>query len=309
MHTRMIQMLDLLRETVRLAMYVGAERRPGHVASASPRARDAGSRKDIRRAPPRARWPGPSGDAHALRRSLAARRAAPVGGPGGAHAGRGRRRSREAAVAEEPPAAAEGGRTKSSWRTRRHASTASCLPEPTVGGQQAATTGCLRCRAAVACTSRRTTVAATWAITRRPARTRCAASTTAACAGAEYLVLPATALWWLDHYGELGERLGTGPVEVLDDPDLGLVFELAERPSPTSSGAWSLPARSSPGSRSWPDLAGLGIAPSDALRHRLSRGPGACSTSSGCARPASAILVVPHDAFGWLDRAPGWRAS
>ena len=50
---------------------------------------------------------------------------------------------------------------------------------------------------------------------------------TAQNAGAEFFVLPATALWWLEQYPELAERLGQAQ-PVVDQPDLCLVFGLAD---------------------------------------------------------------------------------
>ncbi len=45
--------------------------------------------------------------------------------------------------------------------------------------------------------------------------------------GAEYLVLPATARWWLDYYGELATHLATHCRLVHDDPDSCLIYGLA----------------------------------------------------------------------------------
>ena len=42
--------------------------------------------------------------------------------------------------------------------------------------------------------------------------------------GAGYVVLPATGLWWLDHYPALRDRLVGG--EILRDPDVGAIFGL-----------------------------------------------------------------------------------
>jgi hypothetical protein len=44
--------------------------------------------------------------------------------------------------------------------------------------------------------------------------------------GAAYLAIPATALWWLDHYPELRARLEDGGERVGEDPDAGVVYAL-----------------------------------------------------------------------------------
>lgn len=50
--------------------------------------------------------------------------------------------------------------------------------------------------------------------------------------GAEYLLLPATALWWLDHYPELRRHLERRYRRVVDDPDTCIIHSLGERPTP-----------------------------------------------------------------------------
>jgi GT2 family glycosyltransferase len=45
--------------------------------------------------------------------------------------------------------------------------------------------------------------------------------------GAEYLVLPATALWWLDHYGEFRDHLERFP-RLVDEEDTVVIFDLTE---------------------------------------------------------------------------------
>lgn len=49
--------------------------------------------------------------------------------------------------------------------------------------------------------------------------------------GADYLLLPATALWWLDHYEELRRHLERRYARVVDEPDTCLVYSLRERPT------------------------------------------------------------------------------
>ena len=44
--------------------------------------------------------------------------------------------------------------------------------------------------------------------------------------GARYLVIPATGLWWLDHYGELAQWLAGRGETVAEEPGTGVVFGL-----------------------------------------------------------------------------------
>jgi hypothetical protein len=46
--------------------------------------------------------------------------------------------------------------------------------------------------------------------------------------GAEYLVIPATARWWLDHYQALARHLVTHGDLVADDPDSCLIYRLGK---------------------------------------------------------------------------------
>jgi GT2 family glycosyltransferase len=49
-------------------------------------------------------------------------------------------------------------------------------------------------------------------------------------AGAEYIVLPATAAWWLDHYGGFRGHLDGHYESKLADPETCFVYDLRERP-------------------------------------------------------------------------------
>ncbi len=58
-------------------------------------------------------------------------------------------------------------------------------------------------------------------------------------AGAEYLVVPLTSLWWLDHYAELLAELDSRGERVVDDPDSCVIYALTRRtadppPAPTT---------------------------------------------------------------------------
>ena len=50
-------------------------------------------------------------------------------------------------------------------------------------------------------------------------------------AGATHLVIPAWALWWLDHYEGFAAHLGTHHRKVADVPGAGVIFELAADPT------------------------------------------------------------------------------
>ncbi|MBS1886479.1 MAG: hypothetical protein JSU06_04745 [Actinobacteria bacterium] len=50
-------------------------------------------------------------------------------------------------------------------------------------------------------------------------------------AGAEYLCLPATGFWWLEHYDGLAAWLGTNCATVADDPATCIVYDLLEPPA------------------------------------------------------------------------------
>ena len=50
-------------------------------------------------------------------------------------------------------------------------------------------------------------------------------------AGAEYLVVPETARWWLDHYAALREHLDRTGRRVVDEEGVGVLFALSQAPS------------------------------------------------------------------------------
>jgi hypothetical protein len=118
-------------------------------------------------------------------------------------------------------------------------------------------------------------------------------------AGAEFFVLPATAMWWLDHYPELAERLGqTRPL--VDLPDRCLVFGLVDHVlSDVIGGLLPEDARLAVvAGQSGPAMPGVMLFPNDlgedqAMQHvdRLS--------SIGIR-----FLIVPRDSFGWLAAQP-----
>jgi GT2 family glycosyltransferase len=58
--------------------------------------------------------------------------------------------------------------------------------------------------------------------------------------GADYLVLPSPYAWWLDHYEGLRTHLARHFVELLDQPDLGHVWDLGG--SVSTAGQWTMDA-------------------------------------------------------------------
>ena len=122
--------------------------------------------------------------------------------------------------------------------------------------------------------------------------------------GAEYLILPETERWWLDHYEELTERLYGCHTEVLDEAGTGIVFRLADRA--VAALVRSLVpggAKLAVATQYAADLAGLGsrraiwfntaLGDADALA-QLER-----LRASGVG-----YLVVPHHSYPWLMTVP-----
>jgi hypothetical protein len=58
---------------------------------------------------------------------------------------------------------------------------------------------------------------------------------TARAAGAEYLCIPASAFWWLEHYQGFGNWLGAHCRSVGNDPDACVIYELMRSPAQASS--------------------------------------------------------------------------
>jgi hypothetical protein len=46
--------------------------------------------------------------------------------------------------------------------------------------------------------------------------------------GADYLVLPRTALWWLEHYPDFARHLNQHYCRVLDEPDVGVIYSICD---------------------------------------------------------------------------------
>jgi GT2 family glycosyltransferase len=122
---------------------------------------------------------------------------------------------------------------------------------------------------------------------------------TAESAGAEFFVLPATYMWWLDQYPELAERLShTRPV--VDQADLCLVFGLAD--SLLSDVIRSLLPRDAGmavvAGPSGLAMRGVMLFPTDLNEEQ------AVEHADRLASIGVQFLVVPRDAFGWLAAQP-----
>ena len=64
--------------------------------------------------------------------------------------------------------------------------------------------------------------------------------------GAQYLMVPATGLWWLDHYNEFGDWLAAKASVVADEPGTGRLFSLVSEGDAGTGGASSSAARTAP---------------------------------------------------------------
>jgi hypothetical protein len=53
--------------------------------------------------------------------------------------------------------------------------------------------------------------------------------------GVEYLVFPATASWWLEHYGRLREHLENNYAQLVEDPDSCVIYQLSGRRAPAAA--------------------------------------------------------------------------
>src|SRR5260370_16502452 len=49
--------------------------------------------------------------------------------------------------------------------------------------------------------------------------------------GAQFLLVPHTALWWLEHYREFGEYLNQNFTRLIDQPDACILFDLRREPT------------------------------------------------------------------------------
>jgi hypothetical protein len=51
--------------------------------------------------------------------------------------------------------------------------------------------------------------------------------------GADYLVLPATSNWWLEHYADFGNHLRLNYDTLVDQPDTGIIYTLRKQSAPS----------------------------------------------------------------------------
>jgi len=51
--------------------------------------------------------------------------------------------------------------------------------------------------------------------------------------GADYLVLPATSSWWLEHYADFGNHLRLNYQTLVEQPDTGAIYTLRKQSTPT----------------------------------------------------------------------------
>jgi hypothetical protein len=102
-------------------------------------------------------------------------------------------------------------------------------------------------------------------------------------AGAEYLVIPAQARWWLEHYVELRESLDDRGELLPSDPETALIYALTRR---EVGGAADLPARR--------EAAGVAPSVSSLLRALLPD-------------RAGVVLIGPSADAVEIDDRPCWR--
>ena len=147
--------------------------------------------------------------------------------------------------------------------------------------------------------------------------------------GAEYLVIPATARWWLEHYADLATHLATHGELVADEPDCCLIYGLggfgagAARPAQAGprvsidqmrdylqnllSPEAKLVVLEDEAERISPGLAPLatvGLAPPEAA----GGGESLLAELERLAAGGSDYLVVPRTLDEWFDRRSGLAA-
>jgi hypothetical protein len=147
--------------------------------------------------------------------------------------------------------------------------------------------------------------------------------------GADYLLIPNTALWWLDHYAGLRDHLEANYPLVVNREEVCLVFQLSDRGAVGSASAVPqlrrervaadfvqqfrdllmclLPAGAvvavvSLGERALTDLSGLDGR--DFPGPGLGAGAPIAPHTDALAHLGVQFLVVPRTAFGWLEEEP-----
>jgi GT2 family glycosyltransferase len=125
--------------------------------------------------------------------------------------------------------------------------------------------------------------------------------------GAEYLVIPSVAFWWLDHYSGFAEHLRSRYSTVVYEHDACLIFELVERfLSDVVRALVPDDARIAVLSRHTGDTVGL-----DRSRTTATSPPGdekdAVELVEHLQADGVEFLAIPHSSFGWLEENPGVR--
>jgi hypothetical protein len=147
--------------------------------------------------------------------------------------------------------------------------------------------------------------------------------------GAQYLVIPTTALWWLDFYTELAEHLGAHGELLADVEGACLIFDLGRRAHAAAAPA-SQPTRASGAElRDYlqsllssesrvvvvetGDSLALALAPLDAVaipaQELREHGERALEALTELAGRGAEYLVVSRAAQEWLGRDPGASAE
>jgi hypothetical protein len=143
--------------------------------------------------------------------------------------------------------------------------------------------------------------------------------------GAQYLVFPATALWWLDYYEGLRQHLESGHGLVHEEPDTCLIFALVEHSAPVADQIDVSRRTGSQFAGQFRDLlrsllprgavvAVVDLGDRDLLsldgQHGRSFQPGAAAPRTDLARleamPAEGVdyLAIPRPAFEWAEHHP-----
>jgi hypothetical protein len=147
--------------------------------------------------------------------------------------------------------------------------------------------------------------------------------------GAEYLVIPATARWWLDYYGEFATHLATHSEVVADEPDSCLIYGLGGFGADAAQPAKAAPRLSIDQMRDYLEhlvsadaklvvleddaerisprlvpLTAVGVAAGEAEGERESL----LAELERLAAAGSDYLVVPRTVEGWFDRGCGVAA-
>jgi hypothetical protein len=146
--------------------------------------------------------------------------------------------------------------------------------------------------------------------------------------GADHLVIPATARWWLDHYDDFARHLATHGDLIADDPDSCLIYRLGKEGR--SAAVMSVPATPRGSMEQMRDFlenliaadaelavleANDGIAPALTPLHAVSIQGGDADSESLLARlrllaaAGAEYLVVPKAEDDLLDRHPELNAS